>query len=67
MFEYRRDGWPLCPVCGDDELMSMVNPVTSGPTDPLQVRKATATDPMTCLSCGWQGRVPARDAVAHLT
>lgn len=24
--EFRRDGWPLCPNCGDDELYSLATP-----------------------------------------
>jgi hypothetical protein len=46
-FEYRRDGWPLCPNCGDDELWSRA-------LDPR------ATDPLRCYVCGWSGVVPAQ-------
>ena len=46
-YEYRRDGWPLCPNCGEDELWSRaLHPV--------------ATDPLRCYVCGWTGQVPAR-------
>lgn len=45
--EYRRDGWPLCPQCGEDELMSSRFP-------------ASAADPLKCLRCGWQGTVPEK-------
>ena len=46
--EYRDDGWPLCPKCGDDELMS--SELTPAPTDSMK-----------CLACGWRGHVaPAR-------
>jgi len=24
--EFRKDGWPFCPVCGEDELYSLSNP-----------------------------------------
>lgn len=26
--EYRRDGWPICPACGEDELYSLAVPAT---------------------------------------
>lgn len=42
---YRRDGWPLCPRCGDDELMSMAIP-------------ARADSVLQCLNCSWRGFVP---------
>jgi hypothetical protein len=46
-FEYRRDGWPLCPCCGEDELMSREFP-------------ARTTDMLQCLACSWRGTVPER-------
>jgi len=27
--EWRRDGWPFCPICGDDELYSQEIPATA--------------------------------------
>lgn len=42
--ETRRDGWPFCPVCQADELMS-IQPLPS-PLDYLR-----------CLRCGWTGFV----------
>jgi hypothetical protein len=44
-YEYRKDGWPLCPGCGEDELWSRA-------LDPR------ATDPLRCYRCGWSGVVP---------
>lgn len=26
--EYRADGWPYCPICGEDELYSLRTPAT---------------------------------------
>jgi hypothetical protein len=43
--QYRDDGWPLCPCCGEDELWSAQRPVR--PTDELQ-----------CYRCCWRGTVP---------
>jgi hypothetical protein len=55
-FEYRRDGWPLCPQCGEDELMSLV---------PYSISLfPKATDRMRCLVCRWEGFVPAREEPA---
>ncbi len=49
---HRRDGWPLCPRCGEDELMSQV---------PVSISiKAQPTDRMKCLRCAWEGVVPPR-------
>ena len=45
MTDYRDDGWPLCPQCGEDELMSGC--VQPEPRDELR-----------CLACGWSGVVP---------
>jgi hypothetical protein len=46
-FRYRADGWPLCPSCGADELMS--GKIPARPSDELQ-----------CLACLWRGTVPVR-------
>lgn len=43
--DYRGDGWPLCPSCGEDELMSGEIP-------------ARADQVLQCLSCSWRGTVP---------
>lgn len=71
MFEYRRDGWPLCPVCGEDELAS-TRPIDTEPITDARgriigrrlvvdvSRPHATTDPMRCLRCGWAGTVPAR-------
>lgn len=46
--EYRKDGWPLCPRCGEDELASTLFPAQPKPIDPMK-----------CLYCGWRGEIPA--------
>ncbi|HEV8474577.1 MAG TPA: hypothetical protein VGR82_17500 [Methylomirabilota bacterium] len=53
MPEYRADGWPLCPRCGDDELWSREVPVS-------------ASDELTCYLCGWRGYVATRELVAYV-
>lgn len=45
--EYRSDGWPLCPKCGEDELMS-------------REKTPRVTDWLKCLACGWAGHVHPR-------
>lgn len=60
-FEYRKDGWPLCPRCGEDELMSQY--ATRAFADTLEQKarmllRATPVDPMLCLQCRWTGFVP---------
>ena len=62
--EYRRDGWPLCPRCGNDELAS-THPITNkrdeyGNVVGFLTRRPEPTDPMRCYVCGWEGEVPAR-------
>lgn len=47
VYEYRVDGWPLCPRCGADELFS--GEIPAKPTDDLQ-----------CLACNWRGAVPVK-------
>jgi predicted RNA-binding Zn-ribbon protein involved in translation (DUF1610 family) len=39
--EFRKDGWPLCPGCGDDELWSNAVP-------------ASIETIVGCLNCGWK-------------
>jgi hypothetical protein len=51
--EYRVDGWPLCPRCGEDELWSGKIP-------------ASAVDELSCYLCGWSGFVPAKAVVDYL-
>lgn len=53
--KYRKDGWPLCPKCGDDELMSLNVSRINFAGDGILV---LATDPMLCLVCRWTGQVP---------
>lgn len=41
---FRSDGWPLCPKCDVDELMS-------------HELRPSVLDELRCLSCGWKGYV----------
>lgn len=49
---HRRADWPVCPQCGEDELMSTVSCWEAG-----QVQHPQPSDPMRCLNCGWRGVV----------
>lgn len=46
--EFRKDGWPLCPRCGEDELWSHEQP-------------ANAAGYLSCYRCMWKGFVEVRD------
>lgn len=59
--EYRPDGWPLCPRCGEDELASVVSLGGRLRTKDGMLRRAMPTDEMTCYRCRWNGCVPRRD------
>lgn len=52
--EYRRDGWPLCPACGEDELADLS--VRDWPAS----FKADPASELTCYVCHWQGTLPLR-------
>lgn len=48
--EYRADGWPLCPNCGEDELWSPLIP------DPIDSKPSIAdyiAAGLRCYLCGW--------------
>lgn len=47
--EYRDDGWPLCPKCGEDELYSHLH--WMGERPPLQAFIAAG---MACYTCDWK-------------
>jgi len=58
--EYRADGWPLCPRCGEDELASVL--ALRGKIDrkTLEIYTAKPTDEMVCYHCRWSGAVASR-------
>jgi hypothetical protein len=49
--EYRADGWPLCPVCGQDELAVLETPPSPGYTEPISWYLQRE------MHCYWCGRV----------
>lgn len=56
--EFRADGWPLCPRCGEDELWShtgMEPPYA--PNIPLETYFESE---FRCYRCNWSGRIANR-------
>lgn len=55
--EYRRDGWPLCPRCGEDEVMSWLDTdcvlahIEQHGDKPSREEYLMAE--LSCLYCGW--------------
>jgi hypothetical protein len=54
--EFRRDGWPLCPRCEEDELYSVAmlrwNGLGERPT-----LTACLKEEFRCYRCNWSGRI----------
>jgi hypothetical protein len=53
--EYRKDGWPLCPCCGDDELWSKLLWLGDGERPPLDSYIKAG---LSCYHCGWSNEPP---------
>ena len=53
--EFRADGWPLCPHCGEDELWSHLQwPSTDWPDlDKRPPMEAYLAAGLSCYRCGW--------------
>jgi len=50
--EFRKDGWPLCPRCGEDELYSFLMLGWTKP-EPPSIEECMATG-MRCYRCSWE-------------
>lgn len=50
--EYRQDGWPLCPQCGEDELFSHIMIAAVG-KEPRPAIQDCIDGEMTCYFCSW--------------
>lgn len=48
--EYRDDGWPYCPRCGEDELWSTFTP---GPPDYTGTLEQYLAEELRCYRCNW--------------
>jgi hypothetical protein len=62
IFEYRSDGWPLCPACGTDSLQSVeaVKDSSVPVTSRIPLRQPLPDDKMACAHCSWTGFVEKR-------
>lgn len=49
--EFRKDGWPLCPNCGEDELWSRLLWTGYGESPPME---DYIKDGLQCYRCQWQ-------------
>lgn len=50
--EFRKDGWPLCPQCGEDELYSHLMLGWTDPDSKPTVQECIDTG-MKCYRCSW--------------
>lgn len=50
--EFRQDGWPLCPNCGEDELYSQIMLAWTG-TGERPTMQECVDGEMTCYKCNW--------------
>lgn len=48
--EFRPDGWPLCPRCGEDELYSLF---LCADIDKKPTQEELIADGLRCYSCHW--------------
>jgi len=51
--EFRQDGWPMCPRCGEDELYSSIMLYWDGEGLRPSIEDCLAGH-MGCYKCGWQ-------------
>jgi hypothetical protein len=64
--EFRKDGWPLCPQCGEDELYSHAMIAFFGTGEPPSVGECIAGG-MRCYRCDWDSeRAAANGVLAEL-
>jgi hypothetical protein len=50
VYEYRADGWPLCPRCGEDELWSLLQWNGEGERPPMSEYIVAG---LSCYYCSW--------------
>lgn len=52
--EFRPDGWPYCPHCGEEELYSNLMLWWDG-TEPRPTMEQILSGRFGCYACGWAG------------
>lgn len=55
-YEYRADGWPLCPNCGEDEMYSLHFSETRRNIPPTLGEYLSR--PLRCYACAFEADVP---------
>jgi hypothetical protein len=50
--EHRKDGWPLCPRCGEDELFSAICGVIK-PDMRQPTLEECLSNGFACMNCDW--------------
>lgn len=64
--EFRKDGWPLCPNCEEEELYSHLMLGWTNPSRTPSVEECIAGG-MACYACGWDSETSrVKAAVAEL-
>lgn len=58
--EFREDGWPLCPACGEDELWSPLLWNLPGNNEEVPPVQVFIDAGLKCYRCGWS--LPAKEA-----
>lgn len=61
LVKLRKDGWPLCPKCGDDELAYDVMNETKEQWDHEEVMAGT----FFCYACRWEGHIKLPVEFSH--
>lgn len=59
--EFRKDGWPLCPQCGEDELASTL--LLSYKDGPVPTLPECLADEFLCYACHWTSAQPVSETV----
>jgi len=49
---FRKDGWPFCPICEEDELYSIVMLNWNDKTPRASLQECLEKE-MRCYACGW--------------
>lgn len=55
LVRYRKDGWPLCPRCEEDELYNHVG--SKPPYSPNIPLVEYFAEPFRCYYCNWEGTI----------
>jgi hypothetical protein len=62
--EFRKDGWPFCPRCGEDELYSHKMLHWHGDGERPTIEECIKGG-MTCYNCSWSSPKAAPEPVAE--